>query len=84
MEFADDERTTLRRLGQFPPRIRAITGKIGIRHKTTGMLRVWAVDQAGKRIAEISPKADAAFLRFAIDNVIPGHGPVTYFEVSAK
>lgn len=82
MEFAGPERTTLKKLGRFPPRIRAVTGQLGIRHAQADALKVWAVDQAGRRVAAVPARAQGGFLRFAIDNVIPGYGPVTYFEVA--
>lgn len=82
MEFADSERTTLKTLGRFPPRIRAVTGQLAIRHAEARALRVWAVDQAGRRVAAIPVRAQGGVLRFAIDNVVPGYGPVTYFEVA--
>ncbi len=84
MEFADSERTTLKKLGSFPPRIRAITGRLAIRHSDAGALKVWAIDQAGRRAAEVPSGVEDGFLRFAIDNVVPGYGPVTYFEVADR
>lgn len=82
MEFVDPGRTTLKALGRFPPRIRAVTGQLAIRHREAQTLKVWAVDQAGRRVAAMPARAQGGFLRFAIDNMVPGHGPVTYFEVA--
>lgn len=82
MEFADSERTTLKVLGRFPPRIRAVTGQLAIRNTGAATLRVWAVDQAGRRVAAVPARAQDGVLRFAFDNVVPGYGPVTYFEVA--
>lgn len=82
MAFADDERTTLKTLGRFPPRIRAVTGKLAIKHAHATKMKVWAVDQAGRRVATVSTQVQDGLLRFAIDNVLPGVGPVTYFEVA--
>lgn len=84
MEFADPERTTLKTLGRFPPRIRAVTGQLAIKHSEPEGLKVWAIDQAGQRVAEIPSRVQGGFLRFAIDNVVPGVGPVTYFEVADR
>lgn len=84
MAFADLERTTLKTLGRFPPRIRAVTGQLSIRHDDAGTLKVWAIDQAGRRVAAIPARVQNGFLQFAIDNVIPGYGPVTYFEVADR
>ncbi len=84
MEFSDRERTTLKKLGRFPLRIRAVTGQIAIRHGNAAGLKVWAVDQTGRRVAEVPARAQNGFLRFALDNVIPEIGPVTYFEVAAR
>lgn len=84
MEFADDERTTLKVLGRFPPQIRAVTGQLAIRHSEAEALKVWAVDQAGRRVAVVPASVQGGFLRFAIDNVVPGFGPVTYFEVADR
>lgn len=85
MEFADlEKRTTLKTLGRFPPQIRAVTGRLAIKHSQAGTLKVWAVDQAGGRVAMVPAKAAGGFLRFAIDNVVPGVGPVTYFEVADR
>lgn len=84
MEFADSERTILKKLGRFPVRIRAVTGQIAIRHGSAAGLKVWAVDQAGRRVAEVPARAQNGFLRFALDNVIPEIGPVTYFEVAVR
>lgn len=84
MEFDDPERTTLKTLGRFPPKIRAVTGQLSIKHSESGALKVWAVDQAGRRVAEVPASAQGGFLRFAIDNVVPGFGPVTYFEVADR
>lgn len=84
MEFVDEERTTLKALGRFPPRIRAVTGQLAIRHSEAGALNVWAVDQAGRRVAEVPVRVQDGFLRFAIDNMVPGYGPVTYFEVADR
>lgn len=84
MEFSDPERTTLKKLGRFPPQIRAVTGKLAIKHSEAGALKVWAVDQTGRRVAMVPANAAGGFLRFAIDNVVPGVGPVTYFEVADR
>lgn len=84
MEFADPERTTLKTLGRFPPRIRAVTGQLAIRHADAGALKVWAINQAGRRVAEVPARAEGGALHFAIDNVVPGFGPVTYFEVADR
>lgn len=84
MEFADSQRTTLKKLGRFPPRIRAVTGQLAIKHSGAGALKVWAIDQTGRRVAEVPVRAKPGMLRFAIDNVIPGVGPVTYFEVADR
>ena len=84
MEFADSQRTTLQKLGRFPPRIRAVTGQISIRHGSAAGLKVWAIDQAGRRVFSVPARVEKGFLRFAIDNVIPEIGPVTYFEVAVR
>lgn len=84
MEFTDDGRTTLKAVGRFPPQIRAVTGRLGIKHGEAAILKVWAVDQAGRRVAEVPARAERGVLSFAIDNVVPGYGPVTYFEVAAQ
>jgi len=84
MKFADPERTTLKTLGHFPPRIRAVTGLLAIRHLEPERLKVWAVDQTGRRVAEVPSRIQGGYLRFAIDNVVPGYGPVTYFEVADR
>lgn len=84
MEFAGPERTTLKTLGRFPPQIRAVIGQLAIKHSKAGELKVWAVDQAGRRVAMVPAKVAGGFLRFAIDNAVPGVGPVTYFEVADR
>ncbi len=84
MEFSDPERTTLKTLGRFPPRIRAVAGQLAIKNIEAGSLKVWAIDQAGRRVAEVPARVQGGFLHFAIDNVIPGFGPVTYFEVADR
>lgn len=84
MEFSDRERTTLKTLGRFPPLVRAVTGQLAIKHNEADVLKVWAVDQAGRRVAEVPARVQGGFLRFAIDNVVPGYGPVTYFEVADR
>lgn len=84
MEFADSQRTTLQKLGRFPPRIRAVTGQISIRHGSAAGLKVWAIDQAGRRVFSVPARVEKGFLRFAFDNVIPESGPVTYFEVAVR
>lgn len=84
MEFADRERTTLKKLGRFPPRIRAVTGQISIRHGGAAGLKVWAIDQTGRRVANVPARVEKGRLRFALDNVIPEVGPVTYFEVAVR
>lgn len=84
MEFSDNSRMTLKKLGKFPPRIRAVNGRLAIRHATPGSLKVWAVDQAGRRVAQVSSNAEGGSLKFSVDNVVPGYGPVTYFEVAEK
>ena len=84
MEFADPERTTLKTLGRFPPRLRVVTGQLAIKHSEAGTLKVWAIDQTGRRVAEVPARVQGGFLRFAIDNVVPGVGPVTYFEVADR
>ena len=53
-----------------------------MRHGDAKNLKMWAVDQAEKRVAEGASRADNGFLRFSIDNLIPAFGPVTYFEVA--
>lgn len=82
MEFANDSRTTLKKLGSFPPQIRSVTGRLSIKHAAPGTLKVWALDQAGRRIAPIRNSVESGFVKFAFDNVVPGYGPVTYFEVA--
>jgi hypothetical protein len=57
---------------------------LSIKHSEAGALKVWAVDQAGRRVAEVPARVQGEFLRFAIDNVVPGFGPVTYFEVADR
>lgn len=84
MEFMDAERTTLKRLGGFPVRIRGVTGQLSIRHARPAELRVWAVDQTGRRVAAVPSRVENGFLRFSIDNLIPKIGPVTYFEVAVR
>lgn len=84
MEFADQERTTLKMLGHFPPRIHAVTGQLSIKHIEAGALKVWAVDQTGRRVAAVPARAQGGFLRFSIDNVVPDYGAVTYFEVADR
>lgn len=84
MEFTGPDRTTLKTLGRFPPQIRAVTGRLAIRHSEAAILKVWAVDQGGRRVAEVPARAQNGFLNFAIDNVVPGFGPVTYFEVADR
>lgn len=84
MEFTGPDRTTLKTLGRFPPQIRAVTGRLAIRHSEAAILKVWAVDQSGRRVAEVPAQVQNGFLNFAIDNVVPGFGPVTYFEVADR
>lgn len=84
MEFTGPDRTTLKTLGRFPPQIRAVTGRLAIRHSEAAILKVWAIDQGGRRVAEVPARAQNGFLNFAIDNVVPGFGPVTYFEVAVR
>lgn len=82
MEFVDDSRTTLKILGSVPPQIRAVTGRLSIKHTAPDTLKVWAVDQAGRRVAQIPNSVDGGYFKIAFDNVVPGYGPVTYFEVA--
>jgi hypothetical protein len=84
MEFSDRERTTLKTLGRFPPQLRAVAGVLAIRHNAPSALKVWAIDQAGRRVAEVPSRAERSALTFAIDNVVPDFGPVTYFEVAER
>lgn len=81
MEFADPGRATLKAIGRFPPRLRPVTGQLAIRSSVPG-LKVWAVDQTGRRVAEVPSHFQDGALRFAVDNMAPGFGPVTYFEVA--
>lgn len=82
MEFANDSRTTLKKLGSFPPQIRAVTGRLSIKNAAPDTLKVWALDQTGRRIASIRNSVESGSVKFAFDNVVPGYGPVTYFEVA--
>lgn len=84
MEFADAERTTLKRLGRFPVRVRVVRGRLTLRHENPGALKVWAVDQAGRRVAAIPNTVGDGRISFPIDNLVPNHGPVTYFEVAVQ
>lgn len=84
MEFADEDRATMRTLGHFPPQIRAVSGQLTITHADAGALSVWAIDQSGRRVARVPTQTEVGTLRFAIDNVIPDYGPVTYFEVAER
>lgn len=84
MEFEGGDRATLKKLGSFPPMLREVTGQLAIKHDSPATLKVWAVDQAGRRVAQVHSNAESGYLRFAVDNVVPGYGPVTYFEVAEK
>lgn len=84
MEFDDRDRTTLKTLGRFPPRIRGVTGQLAIKHSEARALKVWAIDQAGRRVDEIPARVRGGVLRFSIKNVVPEFGPVTYFEVADR
>jgi hypothetical protein len=84
MEFVGGDRSTLKKLGSFPPMLRAVTGQLAIKHASAATLKVWAVDQTGRRVAQVPSSAEGGYLRFAVDNVVSGYGPVTYFEVAEK
>jgi hypothetical protein len=81
MEFTADDRTTLVALGHFPVRLRGITGQMSIRQTAPAALKVWALDQTGKRVAVVATINQAGKLAFAINNIVPGFGPVIYFEI---
>ncbi len=84
MEFEGSDRATLKKLGSFPPMLRAVTGQLAIKHALPATLKVWAIDQTGRRVAQMPSSTGGGYLRFAVDNVVPGYGPVTYFEVAEK
>lgn len=84
MEFSDGDHTTLRKLGQFPPVVRTVTAQMAIHNINANSLKVWAIDQTGKRVAQVSAKNDKGELRFTINNNIPEYGPVMYFEITDR
>ena len=84
MEFTDSDRVTLKTLGSFPPQLRAVTGKLAIKHESANRLKVFAVDQTGRRVAQVASKSDDGNLRFAIDNIPANTGPVVYFEIAEQ
>lgn len=84
MKFADSGRTALETLGHFPPQIRAVTGRLSIKHRSADELKVWAIDQAGQRIANVPSHAEGGYISFAFDNVLRDHGPVLYFEIADR
>ncbi len=84
MEFSDPEQTTLKSLGSFPPRIQEVSGWLSIRNSSAGDLAVWSLDQAGRRLMAVPSKVHGDVVSFSIHNVMPGLGPVTYFEIAEK
>lgn len=83
MQFADDERKRLTKLGTMPPRIRR--GAVEVFLKTGSGIRysLRSLRLNGDRGDELPVTAEQGGIRFVMDNGALSHGPTTFFLLEA-
>jgi hypothetical protein len=82
MTFADDRRTTLERLGTFPPVVRTLSCTVRLQAEAASTLKVWPLALNGQRRGELSrPTADGGLL-LKLDTSRLADGPALLFEIA--
>lgn len=82
MTFEDDERTTIRTLGGFPPKVRTVGLTIRIEHDNAARLRVWPLSLAGERRAPLNLSASNNRAVLKLDTAVLPDGPALLYELA--
>lgn len=81
MTFADDERTTLRSLGRFPPLVRAISATLRWPSAVPGSVVVYPLSLAGERRAALPITQVDQAAELKLDTRALVDGPALFYEV---
>jgi hypothetical protein len=85
IQYAEPAHQTLLDWGRLPHLVRAGQAEVGLRLASPAEYRVHALAPSGKRLAEVSVKAEADTLRFTADVAgAPEAGARMIYEVSVK
>jgi hypothetical protein len=85
IQYAEPARQTLLDWGRLPHLVRAGQAEISIRLEEAENYRVWGLSAGGRRLAEISARAEGGMLRFTADvNGGEENGARLLYEISLK
>lgn len=84
MTFDDTERSTLRKIGAFPPAVRAVSATLRVENESAGKTRIWPLSLAGERRTPLSVSSVAGAVQFALDTASLPEGPALFFEISIE
>lgn len=84
MRFDDDERTTVRTLGRWPPQVRAVSLTIKLAHADGARLHVWPLNLAGQRQTQVPAQYRQGVLELALDTAALPDGPAVMFELAME
>jgi Beta-galactosidase len=84
MTFADSERTTIKTLGKFPPKVQTISATLRIAAEDKAGLKAWPLTLGGVRrqAVPVTQVGDAIELR--LDTAALPDGPALFFEIAGE
>ena len=82
MTFTDDRRTTLERLGTFPPVVRTLSCTVRLQAEAASALKVWPLALNGQRRGELSRSTAGGALLLKLDTSRLPDGPALLFEIA--
>ncbi|HPA17360.1 MAG TPA: cellulase family glycosylhydrolase [Verrucomicrobiae bacterium] len=86
IRYGEKSRQTLLAWGALPHLIRNGNAAVTLKHTSSANLKVWALSNGGRRLAEIPTTLDGATLAFTADvaALAPKHGAIMLYEIAAQ
>lgn len=86
IRYGEKARRTLLAWGQLPHLVRNAKATIALRHPAPNELKVWALSNGGRRLAEVQATRDNGTISFTADvaALAREHGAIMLYEIAAK
>jgi hypothetical protein len=81
MTFEDDERTTLRSLGRFPPIVRTVSATLRLPATGVGTVSVYPLSLAGTRRTALPTNRTSQSAELRLDTSTLPDGPALFYEI---
>ena len=82
--YADRDKKILLKWGSYPPVVRAGTAKVSLALDSPASYEVWALDTAGRRVAQVTAAVTDGHLAFTADVKGPAGACMLYEVVRAR